>query len=44
VIADYLARLPGAVKDSAHIFSTHSPRATTATLLPDAGVDIRKVQ
>ena len=44
VIADYLARLPGAVKDGARIFSTHSLCATTATLLPDAGVDIRKVQ
>jgi len=44
VVADYLARLPGAVKDGARIFSTHSLRATTATLLLDAGVDIRKVQ
>jgi site-specific recombinase XerD len=26
------------------MFSTHSLRATTATLLLDAGVDIRKVQ
>jgi site-specific recombinase XerD len=44
VVADYLARLPGAVKEGARIFSTHSLRATTATLLLDAGVDIRKVQ
>jgi integrase/recombinase XerC len=44
VIADYLARLPGAVKEGARIFSTHSLRATTATLLLEAGVDIRKVQ
>jgi site-specific recombinase XerD len=44
VVADYLAKLPGAVKDGARIFSTHSLRATTATLLLDAGVDIRKVQ
>jgi len=44
VVADYLARLPSAVKDGARIFSTHSLRATTATLLLDAGVDIRKVQ
>jgi integrase len=43
-VADYLAKLPGAVKDGARIFSTHSPRATTATLLLDAWVDIRKVQ
>jgi integrase/recombinase XerC len=44
VVADYLGRLPGAVKEGARIFSTHSLRATTATLLLDAGVDIRKVQ
>ena len=44
MIADYLARLPGAVKDGARIFSIHWLRATTTTLLPDAGVDIRKVQ
>jgi site-specific recombinase XerD len=44
VIADYLARLPGTVKDGARIFSTRSLCATTATLLLDAGVDIRKVQ
>ena len=43
VVADYLARLLGPVKDGARIFSTHSLRATTATLLLDAGVDIRKV-
>jgi site-specific recombinase XerD len=33
-----------AAKDGARIFSTHSLRATAATLLLDAGVDIRKVQ
>jgi site-specific recombinase XerD len=44
VIADYLEKLPGAVKDGTRIFSTHSLRATTAALLLDAGVDIRKVQ
>ncbi len=44
VVADYLAKLPGAVKEGVRIFSTHSLRATTATLLLDAGVDIRKVQ
>jgi site-specific recombinase XerD len=44
VVADYLATLPGAVKEGARLFSTHSLRATTATLLLDAGVDIRKVK
>jgi site-specific recombinase XerD len=32
------------VKEGARLYSTHSLRATTATLLLDAGVDIRKVQ
>jgi site-specific recombinase XerD len=53
VILGYLERLPGAVKEvtpadgAAHrecIYTPHSLRATTATLLLDAGVDIRKVQ
>src|ERR1700730_738149 len=44
VIAAYVAKLPGAVKEGARLYSTHSLRATTATLLLDAGVDIRKVQ
>jgi site-specific recombinase XerD len=44
MVASYLERLPGAVKDGARIYSTHSLRATTATLLLEAGVDIRKVQ
>jgi hypothetical protein len=44
VIASYVARLPGAVKEGMRLYSTHSLRATTATLLLDAGVDIRKVQ
>jgi integrase/recombinase XerC len=44
VIAGYLARLPGAIKEGARLYSTHSLRATTATLLLEAGVDIRKVQ
>jgi integrase len=44
VIARYVARLPGAVKEGSRLYSTHSLRATTATLLLDAGVDIRKVQ
>jgi integrase len=42
--AGYVARLPGAVKEGTQLYSTHSLRATTATLLLDAGVDIRKVQ
>jgi site-specific recombinase XerD len=44
VIASYVARLPSAVKEGTRLYSTHSLRATTATLLLDAGVDIRKVQ
>jgi len=44
VIALYVARLPGAVKEGTRLYSTHSLHATTATLLLDAGVDIRKVQ
>src|SRR6266478_5573382 len=44
VIAGYVAKLPGAVKEGTRLYSTHSLRATTATLLLDAGVDIRKVQ
>jgi integrase/recombinase XerC len=44
VIARYVAKLPGAVKEGTRLYSTHSLRATTATLLLDAGVDIRKVQ
>lgn len=53
LILNYLERLPGAIKESAHadgtisrqcIYTPHSLRATTATLLLAAGVDIRKVQ
>jgi len=44
VVADYFATLPGAVKEGMRIFSTHSLRATSATLLLDAGVDIWKAQ
>jgi len=44
LVAGYLRRLPGAVKEDRCIFWPHSLRATTATLLLDAGVDIRKVQ
>jgi site-specific recombinase XerD len=53
LIQSYLGRLPGAVKEnqnpdgsvtSSCAYTPHSLRATTATLLLDAGVDIRKVQ
>jgi site-specific recombinase XerD len=49
----YLESLPGALNEVARldetidvqcIYTPHSLRATTATLLLDAGVDIRKVQ
>jgi integrase len=53
VILGYLERIPGCTREvtlpdgSARrecIYTPHSLRATTATLLLDAGVDIRKVQ
>ncbi|HKX26050.1 MAG TPA: tyrosine-type recombinase/integrase, partial [Blastocatellia bacterium] len=53
VIEGYLERLPGATKEEELpdgtttrrcIYSPHSLRATTATLLLDAGTDIKKVQ
>jgi site-specific recombinase XerD len=52
LIEGYLRRQPGAVKEIEQdgtkrgecIFTPHSLRATAATLLLDAGVDIRKVQ
>jgi integrase/recombinase XerC len=53
LIQSYLRRLPGALieeekpdgtKGKRCIYTPHSLRATTATLLLDAGVDIRKVQ
>jgi site-specific recombinase XerD len=43
-VQGYLSRLPGAAKEGGCSYSPHSLRATTATLLLDAGVDIRKVQ
>jgi site-specific recombinase XerD len=52
-IEGYLERLPGAMKEEELpdgatvrrcIYSPHSLRATTATLLLDAGTDIKKVQ
>lgn len=53
VIQSYLEQIPGAMKEvqapdgtivSDCVYTPHSLRATTATLLLDAGVDIRKVQ
>jgi site-specific recombinase XerD len=53
LIAGYLAQLPGAVKEVQQpdgatcqrcLYTPHSLRATTATVLLDAGVDICKVQ
>ena len=44
VVDSYLRRLPGAIKEGQCIYSPHSLRATTATLLLDAGVDIMKVR
>jgi site-specific recombinase XerD len=53
LIMSYLERLPGAMRDieledksivRSCIYTPHSLRATTATLLLDAAVDIRKVQ
>lgn len=49
LIRSYLERLPGAMRTEADgkkrcLYSPHSLRATTATLLLEAGVDIRKVQ
>lgn len=43
-VQGYLSRLPGSMKEGGCIYSPHSLRATTATLLLDAGVEIRKVQ
>ena len=40
----YFEKLSGSVKDGRCIYSTHTMRATTATLLLDAGVDIADVQ
>ncbi len=53
VILGYLERLPGAMKEVTGkdgkpvkrcIYTPHSLRATTATLLLDGSTDIRKVQ
>jgi toxin YoeB len=49
LLLKYLEKLPGATRADDEgrnqcVYSPHSLRATTATLLLDAGVDIRKVQ
>lgn len=53
ILMSYLEKIPGAMKEyetadgdvkMGCMYSPHSLRATTATLLLDAGVDIRKVQ
>ncbi len=44
VLRDFLERLPGAKKEGELVYTPHSLRATVATLLLDAGVEIRKVQ
>jgi integrase/recombinase XerD len=53
LIQNYLRQLPGAIKEAVHsdgsistqsVYTPHSLRATTATLLLDASVDIVKVQ
>ncbi len=53
LVEGYLQQLPGAVKERTttegaiarlNVYTPHSLRATTATLLLDASVDIRKVQ
>jgi site-specific recombinase XerD len=50
VVEGYLQKLPGATRKMAaegarsNVYTPHSLRATTATLLLDAGVDMLKVQ
>jgi integrase/recombinase XerD len=53
LIESYLEKLPGAIRELAHpdgsitqtcVYTPHSLRATAATLLLDASIDIRKVQ
>ena len=53
LLMGYLERLPGAMKEEVMangekrkvcVYTSHLLRATAATILLDAGVDIRKVQ
>jgi site-specific recombinase XerD len=53
ILMNYLERIPESMKEyetedgevkMGYLYSPHSLRATTATLLLDAGVDIRNVQ
>lgn len=53
LVQSYLMKIPGAMRETSLpdgttartcVYTPHSLRATTATLLLDAGVDIRKVQ
>jgi len=53
LVESYLQQVPGATREilttdgadaNTCVYTPHSLRATTATLLLDAGVDIRKVQ
>lgn len=44
VIAGHVEKLPGEVKEGERRYRTYSLRATTATLLLDAGVNLRKAQ
>jgi site-specific recombinase XerC len=53
VIESYLEKLPGAIRELVHqdgrimqscVYTPHSLRATAATLLLEASIDIRKVQ
>ena len=44
LITSYLERLPGAIQDGRCVYTAHSLRATTETLLLDSGVPIEAVQ
>lgn len=44
LLQHHLERLPGAMQDGRCIYTPHSLRATAATILLDAKVEITKVQ